>query len=75
MRAKKFSAMSRRNPVDIDALAVLSQYCIKGDPSAVDHLKAYGFQSSDLDVMNHLMLINKMKPRMLTSLKKKLKGT
>lgn len=73
MRAKKFATMSRKIPVDIDALGVLNQYCLKGDPSAVDHLKAYGLQSSDLDVMNHLMLTNKMKPKVLAALKKKLK--
>ena len=59
MRAKKFAAMSRKTPLDIDALSVLNAYCMKNDPDAVDRLKAYGFQSGDLDVMNHLMLINK----------------
>ena len=63
MRAKKFAAMSRKTPLDIDALTVLNTYCMKNDPGAVDRLKAYGFQSGDLDVMNHLMLINKVRRR------------
>jgi hypothetical protein len=61
MRAKKFAAMSRKTPLDIDALSVLNAYCMKNDPDAVDRLKAYGLQSGDLDVMNHLMLINKVR--------------
>jgi hypothetical protein len=54
---------------------VLNAYCLKNDPKVVDRFRAYGLQSGDLDVMNHLMLINKMKPRMLTAYKKKLKET
>jgi len=75
MRAKKFSAMSHRFPVDIDSLTVLNQYCLQGHPDAIAKLKSYGFQSSDLDVMNHLMLSRKMKPRALLALKKKLKSS
>ena len=75
MRAKKFSAMSSKYKVDIDSLTVLHQYCLKGHPEAISKLKSYGFESSDLDVMNHLMLSNKMKPRALLALKKKMKDT
>ena len=75
MREKKYAAMSRKMPLDVDALTVLNAYCLKDDPCAISKLKAYGLQSSDLDVMNHLMLINKMKPKALAAIKKKLKGT
>ena len=75
MRAKKFAAMSRKMPLDVDALSVLNIYCHKNDPDVIDRFKAYGLESGDLDVMNHLMLINKLKPKALTALKKKLKGT
>jgi hypothetical protein len=73
MRSKKFASMSRKIPVDIDSLSVLNQYCVKGDSAAIDCLRAYGLTSSDLDVMNHLMMSKKMKPKVLAGFKKQLK--
>jgi len=74
MRSKKFAAMSRKIPLDVDAVNLLGTYCINDDPQAVDRLRAYGLESGDLDVMNHLMLIKKMKPKQLQAFKKKLKS-
>jgi len=76
MREKKFAAMSRKIPIDLDSLMVLNAYCLKYErdknTDVLSHLRAYNFSSSDLDVMNHLILVNKMKAKTLTSLKKQL---
>ena len=45
MRSKKFAAMSRKIPLDVDAVNLLGTYCINDDPQAVDRLRAYGLES------------------------------
>lgn len=76
MRFRRYQSMTNRKikaTMDIDSLMVISQYC-KNDPNGViGLLSVYGFESADIDMMNHISLTNKIKPRILQSIKNKLK--
>ena len=76
MRFRRYQSMTNRKikaTVDVDSLMVISQYC-KNDPNRViDLLNVYGFESADIDMMNHISLTNKIKPRILQTIKNKLK--
>lgn len=70
MRTKKIHAMANRIPgktLHLDALMVLRDYAEAGD---VGPLREYGFQAQDLDVLNHLSPLRKIKAKTLVSLKK-----
>jgi hypothetical protein len=70
MRSKKISDMSRRiprAPLCIDALLLIRSQVEKGDFQAFFD---YRLGPSDLDVMNHLSPLNKIKAKTLTSLKR-----
>lgn len=75
MRHMKFVAMSNRcrHSVDIDSLMLLKQYCQTDKERALEICKEYKIVSSDMDVINHLAILNKMKPKELQSIKKSLK--
>jgi len=75
MRDIKYRSMSNRcNLVmDIDSLVTLRQYCQTDKKKALDLCRHYKLTSSDMDVMNHLALSNKLKPKDLQSIKKSLK--
>jgi hypothetical protein len=69
MRAKRISAMSKRQPwreLSLDDITTLKIYA---DIENVEMLKEYGIEPQDLDVMNHLSA-RKIKARTLSSLKK-----
>jgi hypothetical protein len=69
MRAKRISAMSKRQPwreLTLDDIITLKIYA---DTENVDMLKEYGIEPQDLDVMNHLST-RKIKARTISSLKK-----
>ena len=74
MRHRRYQALSGRKGfhVDIDSLMVISQYC-KGKTDVIPMLEYYGFESADIDMMNHISLINKIKPRVLQNIKTRLK--
>ena len=69
MRQKKFRNIVKKN-LDINGLMVIRDYCQNGDATM---LRQYNFDSQDLDIMNHLAIVNKIKPRIMTQLKKTLK--
>jgi hypothetical protein len=68
MRNKKLKTLFQKK-LDVDALMVLRDYCQNGD---VTMLKEYGFEKSDLDILNHLAIVKKIKTKTLSSLKKSL---
>jgi len=71
-RAKRLEALSQRvqgKRLTMDEILLLHTYAQKGD---IDVLKEYELKSQDLDVMNHLSLNNKIKPKDLAALKKSL---
>lgn len=70
MRAKKLSDIASRTPhttLDVDALLLLRNQVEKGD---FTNFVEYQLVPSDLDVMNHLSPLNKIKAKNLASLKK-----
>jgi hypothetical protein len=63
-----------KTKIDIDSLMVISQYCKAAPNDVKPMLQYYGIEPPDVDMMNHLSLINKMKPRVLQTIKAKLKS-
>lgn len=76
MRYNRYQTLTNRKSrvtMDVDSLMVIYQHC-KLDPiGSIELLKAYGFEAADVDMMNHLSLINKIKPRVLQNIKKQLR--
>ena len=71
-RAKKFDTLARRIPgkrLSNDEILLLHSYAREGN---INVLKEHGLTTQDLDVMNHLSLYNKIKPKDLAALKKRL---
>jgi hypothetical protein len=69
MRAKRISAMAKRQPwreLTLDDIIALKTYA---ETENVDILREYGIEPQDLDVMNHLSS-RKIKAKTLSSLKK-----
>jgi hypothetical protein len=76
MRYNRYQSLSRRKSratVDIDSLMVIYQYCKLNTTESIILLKEYNFEPADVDMMNHLSLVNKIKPRVLQNIKKGLR--
>ena len=78
MRFRRFQSLTNRKvltKIDVDSLMVISQYCKSKpiDGYVMNLLNFYGFESADIDMMNHISLVNKIKPRILQTIKTKLK--
>lgn len=74
MRMYKLRTMTNRKlpiKIDLDYIQTFQAYNLH-QPS-VDLLRIYGLESADLDVMNHLCIKTKLKPKQLTKLKKDIK--
>lgn len=69
MRQKKLKNIFQKK-LDVNSLMVIRDYCQHGDATM---LYDYKLDSQDLDVLNHLSLITKIKPRIMSQLKKALK--
>jgi hypothetical protein len=72
MRTKRISAMSKRIPgkkLTIDELMLIRDIAESGNTGI---LREYGFLPQDLDVLNHLSPLRKIKVRNLAALKKSL---
>jgi hypothetical protein len=74
MRYKRYNNLMLKSKVDIDSLMLISQYCKLTPNDVKPMLQYYGIEPADVDMMNHLSLINKMKPRVLQTIKAKLKS-
>jgi hypothetical protein len=73
MRHRKYQELYMRSRLDVDALLVISEYCKRQPNDVMPLLKSYGLESPDIDLMNHITIINKVKPRVLQNIKTKLK--
>jgi len=72
MRAKRIQAMARRLPgkqLSLDELHLMREYAERGE---VGPLKEYGLLPQDMDTLNHLSPLKKMKAKNLAALKKSL---
>jgi len=70
MRSKKISSIATRiphQPLCVDSLLLIRSQVEKGD---FETFFEYGLGPSDLDVMNHLSSLNKLKAKTIASLKK-----
>jgi hypothetical protein len=74
MRFRRYNDLKIRSGIDVDKLMVLSLHCKSNPNDAVAMLRHYGIESADVDMMNHISLINKIKPRVLQNIKNKLKS-
>jgi len=71
-RAKRIDSLAQRIPgkrLSMDEIMMLHLYAVKGN---IDILKEYEIKPQDLDVLNHLSIYHKIKPKDLTALKKSL---
>lgn len=77
MRYSRFSSLTNRKfktTVDVDFLHVLATYCkTKPVSELMPMLNTYGIESADMDMLNHILLINKIKTKNLQTIKKQLK--
>jgi len=73
MRAKRIQGLMKRvpgRPLTMDSLLALRYHAETGSADAVELLREYAIGPADLDVMNHLSPLRKIKPKTLTFLKK-----
>ena len=73
MRSSKYRSIygrSARVKLDLDTLQLLHAYCMKDPAAALPILKNYRITPDDINVINHLSLITKLKPRALCTIKK-----
>jgi hypothetical protein len=73
-RAKKLEALSKRVPgktLSMDEVLILYEYAERNN---LDVLREYNLKPQDLDVLNHLSPLRKIKAKTLASLKKSLNG-
>lgn len=72
MRQQKLKNIQSRHStrLGVEELALVRRYAAAGD---LGPLVEYGLTASDLDVMNHLALGNKMRPNEIVRLKKKMR--
>ena len=73
MRSQKLQEIKakNKNTIDIEKLCLLKMYAEKGE---LDPLLNYKITPQDFDVINHLCVGNKLKPREVTKVKKALKN-
>lgn len=70
MRTKKIQAMSHRVPgaaLDVQSLLLIRDWAEAGN---YEILTEYGIQSQDVDVLNHLSPLRKLKPKSVSDIKK-----
>ena len=68
MRIKKVRSMG----LDIDRIHTIKEMCRVKSENHIETIKHYNITRQDLDIINHLALVNKIKTRDLTSLKKQI---
>lgn len=75
MRHLKYTSMSNRSTynLDINTLMLIKTYCQTDKQKTLEIFKEYKLNSSDVDVINHLAVVSKLKPKEIQALKKVLK--
>ena len=76
MRFGKIKQIKRKqiyNEVTIGTLMLIRDKCIELNLNVLPLLKTYKLMSQDMDVINHLALITKIKPKLLNNIKKELR--
>lgn len=70
MRYQKYNDIHLRTGATHQELSLLREYAKLGD---IEKYMSYGLTSQDFDVINHLCVGNKLKPREVSQIKKKIK--
>lgn len=77
MRQSKFIEICNRTSdkkITMETLMLIKDKCIKDIDNVMPLLIEYGLRPQDMDVINHLAVVTKIKPRALQLLKKKLRA-
>lgn len=76
MRLSKMTGIKNRSKsgIGVDEMCLLRDICLQDQDKAVEIMVSYGMLPQDIDVMNHITLLKKIKPKAVQSLKKKLKN-
>lgn len=71
MRRKRIKTMASRGPgpIHMDVLLTLRDYAEAGN---AEILREYNLQPADIDVLNHMSPLRKIKPKVVSTLKKQL---
>jgi len=77
MRMSKMTGIKIRSKggIGVDEICLLRDICLQDQDQAVKVMASYGMIPQDIDVMNHITILRKLKPKAVQSLKKKLKHT
>lgn len=73
MRRKKIRAMYERVPQtkqDLDGILLIMDYIEKEQPKSIELMREYGFLREDIDVLNHLSPLRKLKAKTVCQIKK-----
>lgn len=70
MRESKLKNIKHRTGLGVDELLTIKNKCILNPKEAIELMKSYHLQSSDLDTINHLAVTTHIKPKDLKYLKK-----
>jgi len=76
MRKAKMSEITNRSGrrIDVETLLLIRTICIKDPDRAVELMVSYGMKPQDVDIMNHIALETKIKPKAIQFIKKNLKN-
>ena len=74
MRQGKLKEIKHRTGLTMDELLVLKTKCIHNPEEALEHMRDYNMIPQDVDIMNHISLVTKIKPKVTQSLKRCLSG-
>lgn len=76
MRKSKVTDIQNRSGgrIDVDSMLLLRTICINDPDRAVDIMTHYGMIPQDIDIINHIALKTKIKPKAVQYVKKKLKN-
>ena len=76
MRMRKIKQIKQKqiyNKITIETLILIKDKCIELNLNVLSLLRIYKLTSQDMDVINHLALITKIKPKLLNNIKKELR--
>ena len=74
MRQGKLQSIQSRTGMTSEHLMLLRDYCIHDVDRAYEIIVRYKLEPSDLDIINHLAMLTKIKPKILQKLKTRLKN-
>jgi len=74
MRKGKLQSIHARTGITVDHVLLIRDYCIRDPDKAYDIICTYNLEAADLDIINHIALKTKIKPKTLQKLKNRLKN-